>query len=154
MSDLYDGEWIVSAIIDDRAERFGDRMFVTSADGDLTYAEMRERTMRVAGFLAALGVSPGDRVATMLPSSIDYLAAWFGVVWAGAVDVPINNDYKGEFLRHVLVDSEASVLIIEDRWVDRLEGLEPLHIVLQRVSARPGTRAADGVRHNGQDGVE
>ena len=124
MSDLYDGEWVVSRIIDDRAERFGDRRFVSSHDGDLTYGEMRDRAMAVAGFLRSLGVEPGDRVATMLPAHIDYLAAWFGVVWAGAVDVPINNDYRGEFLRHTLVDSGASVLIILDRWADRLEGLE------------------------------
>jgi crotonobetaine/carnitine-CoA ligase len=124
VSDLYDGDWVVSKIIDDRAERFGDRLFVSSHDGDLTYGEMRQQAMRVAGFLQSLGVEPGDRVATMLPAAIDYLAAWFGVVWAGAVDVPINNDYRGEFLRHVLADSEASVLVIQDRWVDRLDGLD------------------------------
>lgn len=124
MSDLYDGEWVVSKIIDERAERFPDRLFVTSHDGDLTYANMLDRTMRVAGFLQTLGVTPGDRVATMLPSNIDYLSAWFGVVWAGAVDVPINNDFRGEFLHHILADSGASVLIIQDRWVDRLDGLE------------------------------
>ena len=124
MSDPYDGDWVVSKIIDERAERFGDRLFVTSHAGDLSYGEMRERVMRVAGFLQSLGVAPGDRVASMLPATIDYLAAWFGIVWAGAVDVPINNDYRGEFLQHVLADSEASVLIVEDRWVDRFEKLE------------------------------
>ena len=62
---------------------------------------------RVAGALVGLGIAPGDRVATMLPPSLDYLAAWFGVVWAGAVDVPVNIDFKGEFLRHVVGGSGA-----------------------------------------------
>ena len=122
--DRYEGNWVVSELIADRAERFPDRVFVTSHEGDLTYGQVTDRAMRVAAALSALGVAPGDRVATMLPSGIDYLAAWFGTVWAGAVDVPINNDYRGGFLAHVLNDSEASVLIIEDRWADRLEGLE------------------------------
>ena len=67
---------------------------------------------------------PGDRVATMLPPSLDYLAAWFGVVWAGAVDVPVNVDFKGEFLRHVVGGSGAKVLIVDARWLERLDGLD------------------------------
>ena len=102
MSARYDGEWVLSSLIDDRAERLGDRRAVSATDGDLTYAELRDRAQRVAGALVGLGIAPGDRVATMLPPSLDYLAAWFGVVWAGAVDVPVNVDFKGEFLRHVV----------------------------------------------------
>src|SRR5690606_10977117 len=79
----YDGEWVVSSVLDDRAEVHGATTFVTSVDGDLTYGGLRERASRVAGGLAALGVQPGDRVATMLDPTIDYLAAWFGIVWAG-----------------------------------------------------------------------
>jgi crotonobetaine/carnitine-CoA ligase len=124
MQYTYDGEWVISSVIDDRAERFPDRRFVESADGDLTYGMARDRAQRVAGALVALGVEPGDRVATMLPSSLEYLAAWFGVVWAGAVDVPINNDYKGFFLEHVLRQSGAKVAVILDRWVSRLDGLD------------------------------
>jgi carnitine-CoA ligase len=97
---------------------------VSAVDGHLTYAELRDQAQRVAGALVALGVAPGDRVATMLRPSLDYLAAWFGVVWAGAVDVPVNVDFKGEFLRHVIGGSEARVLIIDERWLGRLDGLE------------------------------
>ena len=97
---------------------------MSAIDGDLTYAELRDRAQRVAGALASLGVAPGDRVATMLPPSLDYLAAWFGVVWAGAVDVPVNVDFKGEFLRHVVGGSGAKVLIVDARWLERLDGLE------------------------------
>ena len=124
MSARYDGEWVISSLIDDRAERFGDRRAVSAIDGDLTYAEVRDRAQRVAGALAGLGVAPGDRVATMLPPSLDYLAAWFGVVWAGAVDVPVNVDFKGEFLRHVVGGSGAKVLIVDARWLERLDGLD------------------------------
>ena len=60
----------------------------------------------------------------MLPPSLDYLAAWFGVVWAGAVDVPVNVDFKGEFLRHVVGGSGAKVLIVDARWLERLDGLD------------------------------
>ena len=120
----YDGEWVFSTILEDRAARFADKTFIVSDEGDLTYGETIDRAARVAGALAETGVRPGDRVATMLPAGINYVAAWFGVSWAGAVDVPVNNEYKGEFLRHVLVDSAASVMICQDRWVPRLAGLD------------------------------
>jgi crotonobetaine/carnitine-CoA ligase len=124
MSRAYGGEWVVSALVEDRAERFGERVAVEAAGERITYGELADRAARVAGALAALGVAPGDRVATMLPSSPDYLAAWFGVAWAGAVDVPVNTDLKGELLAHVLRESEARLMVLDARWLERLEGLE------------------------------
>ena len=124
MSDVYEGEWVISSLLADRAERLGDRVYVRSAAGDLTYGQLADRASRVAGGLTELGVEPGDRVATMLSPTIDYLAAWFGIVWAGAVDVPVNNEFKGEFLRHLVADSAARAIIIQDRWLSRLDGLD------------------------------
>lgn len=122
--DAYDGEWVVSSLLDDRADRFGDRTFVTSPRGDLTYGQLRDDARRVAGGLVGLGVEPGDRVATMLDPTVDYLGTWFGIVWAGAVDVPVNTAFRGEFLAHVLRESGAQVLVLDSRWRDRLDGLD------------------------------
>ena len=89
----------------------------------------------------------------MLPPSLDYFAAWFGVVWAGAVDVPVNVDFKGEFLRHVLAGSEAKVLVVDERWLERLEGLElpGLRAVVvagtELPAGRPAITLADALAH-------
>jgi carnitine-CoA ligase len=119
----FQGEWVVSRLVDDRADRIGDRLAVTAAGGDRTYADLRERAQRVARFLQRLNVSPGDRVATMLDTSLDYVDAWMGIVWSGAVDVPINTELKGAFLEHVLADAGVRVLVVDGRWVGRLAGL-------------------------------
>lgn len=123
-SRVYDGEWIVSSIMTDRAERFGDETAVFSHDGDLTFADLVDRAARVGGFLADLGVEPGDRVTTMLPTGIDYMAVWQGIVWINAIDVPINNEYKGVFLEHIIRDSGSKILVVDARWVDRLNHIE------------------------------
>lgn len=128
MSRVYTGDWIVSSILTDRAERFGDETAVFSHDGDLSYADLVERAARVGGHLRSLGVEPGDRVATMLPATIDYIAVWHGIVWLNAIDVPINNEYKGNFLEHILRDCGAKVLVIDARWVDRLNHVELPHL--------------------------
>lgn len=120
---LYTGEWVFSKIIEDRAERLGSAPFIVAPDETLSFEDVAERAARIAGSLAALGVEAGDRVATMLPPTTDYIGAWFGVAWAGGVDVPINNEYKGEFLRHLLADSGARILICHSTWVSRLAGL-------------------------------
>ena len=57
--------------------------------GTLTYAELAERARNVARGLIARDVAPGDRVALMLPTSIDFFIAFFGILCAGAIPVPI-----------------------------------------------------------------
>jgi carnitine-CoA ligase len=120
----YTGEWVVSRLLVDRAERLGDRPVATGPAGDVTYGELAVASARTAGMLAAMGVSPGDRVATMLDPGVTYLQMWFASAWAGAIEVPVNTDFKGRFLEHVLRESGARVLVIDARWVGRLEGLD------------------------------
>ena len=57
--------------------------------GSLTYAELAARARAVARGLIAHDVAPGDRVALMLPTSIDYFITFFGILYAGAIPVPI-----------------------------------------------------------------
>ncbi len=57
--------------------------------GSLTYAELAARARAIARGLTARDVTPGDRVALMLPTSIDYFTTFFGILYAGAVPVPI-----------------------------------------------------------------
>jgi len=55
---------------------------------DITYSELMKKAAMVAGDLAAAGVAGGN-VALMAGSSIDYLAVFFGIIWAGGVVVPL-----------------------------------------------------------------
>ena len=46
----------------------------------------------------------------MLPNCPEYLFIWWGSAKMGAVEVPINTSYKGEFLRHLVDQSDSKVL--------------------------------------------
>jgi crotonobetaine/carnitine-CoA ligase len=121
----YRGDWILSAIVEDRAERLGDRPAVAELDGrGLTYRELRDRTQRVAALLGELGVGPSARVATMLDPTVAHVEAALGCAWAGAVEVPVNTDYQGLYLQHVLAETEADTVILQDRFVERLAPLD------------------------------
>jgi len=75
--------------------RHPDRLHLTLLDDEgsvertLTYAELAEAARRVAAGLIARDVEPGDRIALMLPTGIDFFAGFFGALYAGAVPVPI-----------------------------------------------------------------
>ncbi len=55
----------------------------------LTYRELSEAAGLVAAGLIERDVAPGDRVAIMLPTSIEFFVAFFGILYAGAIPVPI-----------------------------------------------------------------
>jgi 1-acyl-sn-glycerol-3-phosphate acyltransferase len=57
--------------------------------GSLTYAELAAKAQTAARGLVARDVAPGERVALMLPTSIDFFIAFFGILYAGAIPVPI-----------------------------------------------------------------
>ena len=72
-----------------------DRLHATVLQDDstviatLSYAELAKAAKAVAAGLIARDVEPGDRIALMLPTGADFFAAFFGVLYAGAVPVPI-----------------------------------------------------------------
>ncbi len=57
--------------------------------GKLTYGELASKARSVAQGLIARDIVPGDRVALMLPTSLDFFVAFFGILYAGAIPVPI-----------------------------------------------------------------
>jgi crotonobetaine/carnitine-CoA ligase len=91
----------------------------------LTAREMDQHANRIAHQLAALGVGRGDRVATLLENSPEQVMSFFAAAKLGAIQVPINTAYKGEFLRHVLGDSGAAVMIVQGELAGRVAELVP-----------------------------
>ena len=72
-----------------------DRLHVTVLEddvtviGSLTYRELADKARRIAAGLIDRDIMPGDRVALMLPTSVDFFTAFFGILYVGAVPVPI-----------------------------------------------------------------
>jgi len=87
--------------------------FVRCGGGWITFAELDERSDRLATGLARLGVGRGDMVATILPNRIETVEILLAVAKLGAVQVPLNYYLKGEFLGYQLDDCGAGVLIAD-----------------------------------------
>lgn len=95
------------------ARRSPERPFLTSGVDRFTFGELDAQTDRVAAGLYAYGVRPGDRVAMLSPNRTEVLELYFALAKVGAVQVPLNAYLKGEFLRHQLADSAATVLVAD-----------------------------------------
>ena len=82
-------------VLDWHVARHPDRLHLTVLQdesvvlGTLTYGELAERARAVAAGLIEADVAPGDRIALMLPTSAEFFIAFVGILYAGAVPVPI-----------------------------------------------------------------
>jgi crotonobetaine/carnitine-CoA ligase len=111
-------------LLDARLETDPDGEYLDVCGTKVTAAEVASTAARLANALAALGVVPGDRVATLVENSAEAMLAWWGTVVAGAVAVPINTAYKGDYLRHQLHDSGTRVLVVEADLAERVARLD------------------------------
>jgi acyl-CoA synthetase (AMP-forming)/AMP-acid ligase II len=77
----------------------------------MSFAEFDEATDRLGNALLASGFEPGDRVAVLLPNSVESVVAYYGLVKAGLVRVPLNARETPTEHAHKLADSQARGLI-------------------------------------------
>ncbi|MBI4797189.1 MAG: acyl--CoA ligase, partial [Desulfarculus sp.] len=80
-----------------------------------SFGELDEASSRLAGALAAAGVAPGERVGLCLPNGAAYVLAFYGILKAGAVVVPLSTHYGQSELTHALALSGAQGLVAEAR---------------------------------------
>ena len=85
---------------------------VEPASGErTTYGELRAAADRLAGGLAAAGTAPGDAVAMSLPNGPEIVAAFLGVVAAGAAAAPLNQAYTADEFRAYLEDLQPRAML-------------------------------------------
>lgn len=76
-----------------------------------SYAEIDDRSGRFAAGLLGSGVAPGDRGALLLPNSVEFLVAYFGMLKAGMVVVPLNPMLTPVELGRLLGDARITVVV-------------------------------------------
>ena len=135
----------VNGLLDRRLADDPDGEYLDVCGTKLSAAEVASAANRLANTLAAMGVRPGDRVATLVENSAEAMLAWWGIVRGGAVAVPINTAYKGEYLRHQLTDSGSRVLIVEASLADRVARISQDTPALEHVVVIGGAAEPPGV---------
>ena len=86
-----------------------------------SYGQFAERVRRLAGALRQAGVQPGDRVAFLSANCHRLLEAYYGVLEAGAVLLPLNIRLSASELSYILNDSGAAILFVEKQFLGLVE---------------------------------
>jgi long-chain acyl-CoA synthetase len=101
----------LASILTESAARVPDNPAIRLGDVELTYAELDDRSARMAAVLTAKGVRAGDRVGVMLPNVPEFPVAYYGVLRAGGVVVPMNVLLKKREIAFYLDDSGSKLLL-------------------------------------------
>jgi fatty-acyl-CoA synthase len=105
---------------------FGNRVGIVSGDRQFTYSEFGERVGRLATALVKAGIQPGDRVAYLSFNNHQLLEAYYGVVQAKAIVMPLNVRLSPPELVAILNHSGARMLAFENDFAPLVEKLKPL----------------------------
>lgn len=132
----------IDRILAARANTHGDRPFLRFSCGERTFAEVDREATSLAHGLAAVGVRPGDVVATLLPNCPEAAVLPFAVARLGAVFAPVNIAFRGPVLRHVLDLSTAAVLVVDESLLGAVAAVAPDLAHLKVLFVRGATPAA------------
>jgi D-alanine--poly(phosphoribitol) ligase subunit 1 len=87
---------------------------VKDLETDLSYAQLCEAAARLSAGLAAHGVAEGDRVALLLPNSVDFVVAALASLWIGAIFVPLSVADPEARLASIVADCTPALVIRSD----------------------------------------
>jgi fatty-acyl-CoA synthase len=139
------GRWIR-----DRARTTPTRVAIDFRGAETTYAELDERSERLAAGLLEAGLVPGDRVATLTGTSPEHVVVFFACAKAGLILMPLNTRLAPPELAYQLEDAEPALLLCSEEFAEvaatlhgRVAGLEDF--VAQSHSLPPAPRDDDGL---------
>ena len=114
----------LSVLLEDSARNHPDRLAVVLGERRLTYGQLDAAANQVANLLVARGIEPGDKVALTCPKLPWFPIAYYGILKAGAVVVPLNVLLKGREIGYHLADAQAKAYLCFEGTADLPMGAE------------------------------
>ncbi|MDO8863044.1 AMP-binding protein [Haliea sp. E1-2-M8] len=114
---------VLGNILRHQAETTPGKDFLIDGERHITYSEAHDAACHYAAGLRQLGVQQGDRVCIFMNSCPEFVLVSFACNLLGAPWVPINTDYRGEWLQQTLVDSKPRITVTDREYLSRLAEL-------------------------------
>lgn len=83
-------------------------------DVTITYEALRARVVECASYWRRRGIAPGDRCVVALPDGIDWVVAFLGLMWMGALPIAVSSRLPVTQLKDLVLDSSAVALLLDD----------------------------------------
>ena len=111
----------VSQVLEESMTKYAARTAFVCMGKSITYAQLDAASRNLGAWLQSRGISPGGRVALMMPNVMQYPVCVAAVLRAGYVVVNINPLYTPRELEHQLKDSGAEAIVIIENFATTLE---------------------------------
>ena len=95
-----------------RAAGDGQRLALTGAGGELTYAQLHNRVCRTAAGLRAVGLQPEQRVLMLMADTPEFVTVYLAAMRIGAIPVPVSTMLRADGVAELLNDSRARFLAV------------------------------------------
>jgi len=113
-----------------------EKIFLDFSGETHTYGEFDKTSNRFAHSLQALGLIAGAPIVSMLDNNVDAVTTWIAANKISAISVPLNTALIGQFLRHQIEDTGASLMVCEARYLPRVLDIEDQLTTLKTVLVR------------------
>ncbi|MCW2750899.1 MAG: hypothetical protein JWR83_2009 [Aeromicrobium sp.] len=143
----------IADVIEAMADVVPDRLAIVTMTKEYTYAEIDERSTRLANHLASLGVLPGDHVAVHSANRIEWVDAFYGCLKTRAVPININYKYLHDELTYLYDNADCVAAIVAPEHLDSVQALdlpELQHIVVLGPDYDAALAAASTERMSGR----
>lgn len=149
----YPKDATVQELFEEQVLRTPDHRAVTFEGAHLTYRQLSTASNQIAHYLRAQGVGRGTLVGIALERSLDFLPVMLGVLKSGGAYVPLDPAYPTERLAFMLVDTQATVLVSQEKLLDILPDSAAQLIVLEQARSDIASRGTDdpGVVNTAED---
>ncbi|QLE41852.1 amino acid adenylation domain-containing protein [Nostoc sp. C052] len=123
----------IHQLFEEQVERTPDAVAVVFENQQLTYHELNCRANQLAYYLRSLGVKPDVLVGICVERSLEMVVGLLGILKAGGAYVPLDSEYPKERLSFMLEDAQVSILVSQQRLVERLPEYQAQLICLDEV---------------------
>ncbi len=145
----YPRERCVHELFEEQVERTPEAVAVVYEDERVTYGELNSRANQLAHYLRGMGVGPEVLVGICVERSVEMVIGLLGILKAGGAYVPLDPEYPRERLAFMLEDARVSVLLTEERLLEKLPASEARVVLLdvdwERISHQSGKNGVSEV---------
>ncbi|MFL9458777.1 amino acid adenylation domain-containing protein [Tolypothrix bouteillei VB521301_2] len=124
----------IHQLFEEQAARTPDANAVVFEDQQLTYSELNCLANQLAHYLQSLGVGADVLVGLCVERSTDMIVGLLGILKAGGAYVPLDPEYPQERLSFMLEDTQVSLLVTQQRLVERLPKHQAKQVLLDRIT--------------------
>jgi len=135
----------IHQLFEEQVERTPDAVAVVFENQQLTYAELNGRANQLAHYLQKLGVKADTLVGICVERSLEMMVGLLGILKAGGAYLPLDPEYPQERLQFAIADAQLSLLLTQERLLNKLPECQARLILLEQVKEEINQNSQDNL---------